>query len=495
MPSAGHDHIRVMSSGVAPLTLDEIAAERARRNLIRFTSYTLPRYEVNWHHQVLGSYLDRVLSGEIRRLMAFMPPQNGKSELVSRRFPAYALGKYPDLRIIASSYSASLAGDMSRDVQKVMETDEYAALFPGTRLPTNRDTESRTALHFDIVGRAGYYRAAGVGGPITGKTANIGIIDDPVKNRDEAESEAFRRSVWGWYTSTFYTRLFGDSGSIIICLTRWHEDDLAGRLLRMMQEEPGADQWTVLNFPAIAEAERHADDPRTIGDPLWPSKYPLDELNRRRIVSGEYDWNALYQQHPIPPGGAMFKHAWFPIVDAAPVKARRCRGWDKAGTNAAGDWTAGGKVAEADGIIYIEDMIRDRLSSGARNKLIRQTAMLDGDRCHIRLEQEPGSGGKESAEISVRELAGYVVRVKPSTTDKVSRARPLASQAEAGNVRLVRGAWNRVFLDEITAFPFGEHDDQVDAVSSGFNELALGQREVIAAVTPGDSSWQREHFR
>jgi len=473
---------------------EAIEAALARRSLVRFTSYTLPGYEVNWHHRVVGSYLDRVLAGEIRRLMVFMPPQNGKSELVSRRFPAYALGKNPDLRIVATSYSASLACDMSRDVMRIMETDAYASLFPETRLPTQADTETRTAMHFEIVGRRGYYRAAGVGGGITGKTANIGIIDDPVKNRDDAESEAYRKSVWGWYTSTFYSRLFGDTGAIIICLTRWHEDDLAGRLLKMMREEPGADQWTVLNFPALAEAQRHPDDPREVGEPLWPSKYPIAELQRRQIVSGEYDWSALYQQRPSPPGGAMFKRHWFQPVDAVPAQARRVRGWDKAGSNASGDWTAGVKVAEHGGIYYIEDVKRDRLSSGARNRMILQAAHEDGSACHIRLEQEPGSGGKESAEISVRELAGFVVRAKPSTTDKVSRARPLASQAEAGNVRLVKGPWNRAFLDEMTAFPFGEFDDQVDGASSAFNELALGNRSVVATVA-NDTSWQRGHFR
>jgi predicted phage terminase large subunit-like protein len=440
--------------------------------------------------------LDRVLSGEIRRLMVFMPPQNGKSELVSRRFPAYALGKRPDLRIIGASYSADLAGDMCRDVQKVMASDEYRVLFPASQLPTHRDPERRMALHFELVNQRGYYRAAGVGGGITGKTANIGIIDDPVKNREEAESETYRKAVWGWYTSTFYTRLFGDTGAIILCLTRWHEDDLAGRLLRNMRDDPGADQWTVLNFPAMAEADRHAEDRREVGAPLWPSKYPIEELQRRRNVSGEYDWQALYQQRPTPPGGAMFKREWLTqIVDAAPVKARRVRGWDKAGSEASGDWTAGVRLAEADGIYYVEDAVRARVSSGARNALMDVTAQQDGTLCHIRIEQEPGSGGKESAEISVRQLAGYVVRVKPSTTDKVSRARPFASQCEAKNVRLVRGAWNKAFLDELTAFPFGEHDDQVDAASGAFNELALGQRDVVAVVQQQDTSWQRSHFR
>lgn len=466
-----------MSAIAASLpTLEGIRTELARRSLVRFTQYTLPQYEVNWHHRVLGSYLDRVLTGEITRLMAFMPPQNGKSELVSRRFPAYALGKHPDLRIVATSYSAGLAGDMSRDVQKVMETEEYTQLFPDTTLPTNADREARTALHFEVVGRRGYYRAAGVGGGITGKTADIGIIDDPVKNREEAESEAHRKAVCGWYTSTFYTRLFGDTGRVIICLTRWHEDDLAGWLLKMAADDPGADQWTVLSFPAIATEARHPEDPRQEGEALWPSKYPIAELHRRQIISGTYDWSALYQQEPKPPGGGMFKREWFEIVDAVPVERERCRGWDKAGTDMGGDWTAGALMSKTpDGLYFVEDVRRARLSSGRRNALMRQTAADDGISVVIRIEQEPGSGGKESAEISVREFAGYAVSVVPSTTNKRERARPLAIQCEAGNVRLLKGAWNKAFIDELCDFDTGAHDDQVDAASSAFNELALGQ--------------------
>ncbi len=230
-----------------------IEAELARRSLLAFTHYTKSDYEINWHHRIVAEHLDRVLVGKCRRLMIFMPPQNGKSELVSRRFPAYAFGKKPNLRIIACRYSDSLAQDMSRDVQKIIDTKEYRTLFPNVRLAEGSDLEKRTQGQFDVVGGTGYYIASGIMGSITGKTSDIGIVDDPIKNRAEAESEVFRDRVWEQYKSAFATRQFGSEGSIIVCLTRWHSDDLAGRLLALAEGNPDAEQWEVLNFPAIKE--------------------------------------------------------------------------------------------------------------------------------------------------------------------------------------------------------------------------------------------------
>lgn len=242
----------------------ELKAVLARKTLIGFTLFTKDDYETNWHHQVVAKALERVLEGKCRRLMIFQPPQTGKSELVSRRFPAYVFGKKPDTKIIACSYNASLAQDMSRDVQKIMSTNEYRALFPETHLAevryekdpmTGRRThqEKRTQGQFDIVSRRGSYLAAGIDGPITGKTADIGILDDPIKNRAEAESEVYRDRVWEWYKSAFATRQFGSDGAIVIAMTRWHQDDLAGRLLELAKSNPAADQWDVVLLPAIKE--------------------------------------------------------------------------------------------------------------------------------------------------------------------------------------------------------------------------------------------------
>jgi predicted phage terminase large subunit-like protein len=462
------------------LTLEQVEAELAvtaqeiaRRSLLTFTSYTFQDYEINWHHRVLAHTLDRVLSGELRRVICLMPPQNGKSELVSRRFPAYAFGRRPDVRIVACSYSASLAQDMSRDVQKVMDTPEYKVLFPDTRLASPRDIEVKTQGQFQIVGRRGHYVAAGVDGPITGKSADIGIVDDPFKNRAEADSETYRDNVWNWFTSTFATRQFGGDGAIIVVLTRWHEDDLAGRLLKMSRENPEAEQWTVVEFPAISEGPL-PHDPRQVGEALWPAKYSLEELRKRRITMGAYDWSSLYQQRPAPVGGGLFRREWFKVVEALPAQvARRVRGWDTAGTEGGGDHTVGVKISEAASMFYVEDVVRGQWGPGGVDKNIKLTAALDGKACGQREEKEGGSAGVAVVAARVKALAGYDYAGVQISGSKVTRCKPFRAQCEAGNVYLLRGAWNEAYIQELCGFPTATHDDQVDGSSCAFNSLLL----------------------
>ena len=466
------------------------AQEIGRRTLLTFTSFTFPDYIISWHHQLVATALDRVLAGKCRRLMIFEPPQNGKSEQVSRRFPAYAFGKRPDVRIIACSYNMSLAQDMSRDVQKIMSTPEYATLFPGTRLGEPRDVEKRTQGQFDIVGRRGSYVAAGIDGPITGKTADIGILDDPIKNRAEAESPVYRDRVWEWYKSAFATRQFGSDGAIILCCTRWNEDDLAGRLLKLASENTDADQWEVLSLPAIAEV---ADAYRQVGNALWPSKYPLPELNRRRAGMGEYDWASLYQQRPAPEGGGLFKREWFRFIDAVPTIARRVRGWDTASTAGGGDWTCGVKVAEARGLFFIEQVTRGQWGPGGVDAIIKQTADMDGRGCAQREEKEGGSAGVAVIAARTKTLAGVDYAGVQISGNKETRIRPFRAQCEAGNVYLLRGDWNEAYISELCGFPTGKHDDQVDATGCGFNAVLMEPAPVMATPTvvgQGRSYWQ-----
>jgi predicted phage terminase large subunit-like protein len=485
--------------------LDQIDIVLARRSNLNFTVYTNDQYEVNWHHRLVASALDRVLAGKCRRLMIFEPPQNGKSEQVSRRFPAYAFGKNPDLKIIACSYNASLAQDMSRDVQKIMSSNQYRALFPNTRLAearfekdpvTGRRThaEKRTQGQFDIVGHKGAYIAAGVAGPITGKTANIGIIDDPVKNRAEAESEIYRDRVWEWYKSAFSTRQFGDQGAIIICLTRWHTDDLAGRLLELAKNNSDADKWEVISLPAICE-EIRSNDPRQIGEALWPEKYPLTELVKRRAL-GEYDFAALYQQTPAPSGGGLFKETWFAgrILDAAPAIMRVARGWDTAGTELGGDYTVGVKIGEeflkhditgelkSTGRFIVLDVVRDQLGPSGVDQLIQVTADLDG-MCAQREEKEGGSAGLAVVDARTKTLVGKDYAGVTVTGSKVTRSKPFRAQCEGGNVYLLRADWNTDYIKELCAFPTGKHDDQVDASSCAFNSVLLEPPPVLEWVT------------
>jgi hypothetical protein len=210
----------------------------------------------------MAERLEAVERGEIKRLMIFSPPRHGKSELVSRRFPAWYLGRNPDRQVISASYGADLAADFGRDVRNIVASPEFTVLFGGVGL-----AEDSGAKHRWHTNRGGSYVAAGVGTAITGRGADILNIDDPTKDREAAESVLVREATWGWYTSTAYTRLM-PGGAVILTMTRWHQDDLAGRLLA--EQESGGDRWEILSLPAL-------DDD---GSALWPERYDVDALQR-----------------------------------------------------------------------------------------------------------------------------------------------------------------------------------------------------------------------
>lgn len=487
------------------------AQQLAREELLGFTQYTYPGYRANWHHARLAAALDGVLAGRIMRLMVFMPPQHGKSELVSRRFPAYALGRNPELGVVAGSYSADLATEMSRDVQKVIDDKAYRAVFPGTRLASEKDPDLRQAAKFGVPGHDGKYISVGVGGGITGKSMDIGIIDDPVKSREEAESDAYRRRVWNWYKDDIRTRRRDDSARIVVTMTRWHEDDLAGRLLRAAREDKLADQWTVISLPAIC-TELKAGDPRQLDEALWPSRFSRIDLETTRVGSGSYAWSALYQQEPVPPGGGMFKRHWFAQrVPVAPgLILRRCRAWDCAATEAVQgndpDWTVGTLLAQlVDGRWLVEHVVRVRTTPKNVDDLILQTARMDGRQVMIREEEEGGSSGKSVIAAHLRMLQGFDYAGLRSSGEKSTRWRSFAVQCEGGNVVLpVAASWEREWLDELALVPYGLHDDQADSVALAFNTLAahkplgpgiasiLPSQPTVGAAPPGE--WQRKYF-
>jgi predicted phage terminase large subunit-like protein len=374
---------------------------------------------------------------------------------------------------------------------------EFAELFPG--ITTRRD--SRAVDRWELDGRRGYMLAAGVGGPITGHGALLGIIDDPVENWEAAQSETIRAKTWEWYRTTFRTRIWED-GAIVLIQTRWHEDDLAGRLL---QDQPG--EWSVLRLPALAETQGERDennarlslapgapDPmdRAPGAPLCPQRFSLQALEQLRRDVGSMAWTAQYQGCPYPPEGNRFKRHWLPLVEVAPKLGRRVRAWDCAATAGGGDYTAGVlMVKTGDGLFYVEDVVRGQWSPGERDRVILATAERDRD-AHastaIVVEQEPGSAGVDASRSIVRMLAGFPVRADRVTGSKQVRAEPFASQAEAGNVRLVRGAWNGAWLEELCVFPNGRHDDQVDASSAAFTALAAVPKTAAPRVVSGMSS-------
>lgn len=450
---------------------------QARKSLLHFTNYTYPQYRAEAVHALMADALDGLVEGRTKRLMIFAPPQHGKSELTSVRLPAYWLGRRPDEPIILASYGADLAYSKSRQARQIVEGAEFKRLFP--EVATN--PSSRAVNNWELLGRRGGMLAAGVGGPITGHGAMLGIIDDPFENWEQAQSPTYRERAWEWYRTTFRTRVW-EAGAIVLIMTRWHEDDLAGRL---MLAQPGA--WDVLRLPALAETQADRDfhnlrmglakgqrDPlrRRPGQALAPGRYSAEALAQLKTDVGSLAWSAEYQGAPTVAEGNRFKRSWFEIVEAAPAGGRWVRYWDKAATADGGAHTAGVLIGCIDKTYYIADVRRGQWSAGERDRIMVQTAQMDGTTVQIVVEQEPGSGGKESAEASIRMLAGFPVYADRVTGDKDTRLEPFAAQCEAGNVKLVRGPWNMAFLDELAAIPSGRYRDQSDAAGGAFNKLA-----------------------
>jgi len=266
----------------------------------------LPYYKANWHHDVIADHLEKVERGEIDRLMIFMPPRHGKSELASILFPAWYIGRNPQAKVIAASYSSELAQDFGYQVRNHINDKAFQSVFNTT---LKDDSKAKNNWRTD---QGGHYLAVGAGGAVTGRGSDLLIIDDPVKNREEADSAVYREKIYRWYTSTAYTRLH-KGGRIVLIQTRWHDSDLAGRLLK---ENPN--EWTVLSFPAIATQQEECRD---VGEPLWEDKYDLEALLRIKENVKE-DWSPLYQQEPIDTTNTEFKPEWIRYYDKEPDRVK-----------------------------------------------------------------------------------------------------------------------------------------------------------------------------
>ncbi|HET8730491.1 MAG TPA: phage terminase large subunit [Moraxellaceae bacterium] len=440
-----------------------LARRRARVDLIEFAKYTNPAYVPAAHHRLIADKLEAVARGEIKRLIIAMPPRHGKSELASRRFPSWFLGNYPDQPIIAASYNAELAGDFGREVRNIVGSPEYQALFPVTLA---EDSKAANRWH---TSRGGGYVAAGVGTAITGRGAKILLIDDPFKDRKEADSELNRQRVKDWYTSTAYTRLM-PGGAIIVIQTRWHDDDLAGWLLA--EQERGGDKWGVLCLPAINGE----------GKALWPEWYPIERLQEIQAVLPARDWNALYQQNPIPDDGDYFKGDWFGEYDFPPKGLSVYGASDYAVTDGGGDYTEHGVFGmDANGNLYVLDWWFGQTTSDvwieSKCDLIRKhnPACWFGEAGPIRRAVEP---------FMVRRMMerNTICRIEwlPSIADKEARARGFQGLASMGKVFLPKhAAWKGHVLQQLMRFPAGKHDDAVDVCSL----LGRGMEHITPAVS------------
>jgi len=420
------------------------------------------------HHRLLIRELEKISSGENDRLMVFMPPGSAKSTYASVLFPPWWFARHPRSNVIGASYGADLAQSFSRKAQNLIR--EHSATL-GYGLATENVERWATTS-------GGEYKAVGSGASVTGFRADLIIMDDPIRGRADADSPLIRDKIWAWYWADLVTRL-KPGGRIVLIQTRWHEDDIAGRL-----QQTEGDRWRVIKLPALASAN---DDPlgRSLGEPLWADDgcaYGGELLNIRKgyeTAGGMRDWASLYQQEPRPAEGALFKVARLneAAIDAIdwPSGGHVVRAWDLAATAATGtrdpDWTVGVKLARLKDRYCVLDVARMRGGPADVQAKIVETAALDGKSVFISLPQDPGQAGKQQVAWLTSQLAGYRVQSSPETGDKATRAGPFASQVNVGNVAMVRGSWNRAYCDELSAFPSGAKDDQVDASSRAFGEL------------------------
>lgn len=464
-------------------SLDELRQEKLKRlkreqlrraaqnSLKDFILYNNDDYMMGWVHEEICETLDQfyedVKAKKSPRIIICLPPRSGKSEIISRNFPAYLFGRDPNLNIISASYSGDLASRFNLDVQRIIDSDNYKKIFPETFLggkayPQYKKTDSL----FEIVNHKGSYRSAGVGGGVTGMGCDILIIDDPFKDRADANSPTIREKTYDWYKSTAYTRL-SDGGGIIILQTRWHIADLAGQLISKMHSDEKADQFKVIEYQAIAE---HDEKHRKKGEALHPERYSLAKLEAIRQTLGAYEWAALYQQHPVPKEGATFKLDNFRRYNEKniPVSFDRILGsWDMTFKDKKdNDFVVGQVWGKKGADFYLLDQVRGQWDFVKTLQVFIQLAEK-WKRCHGWLIEDKANG---SAIIST--LKKHISGLKPinPTESKIARAEAISIYIETGNVYIPENAPYIADLeDEIINFPAVDHDDQIDCMTQALN--------------------------
>lgn len=455
---------------------ETLARHEARENFWGYRKYITPNMIDGWWQREVSVHLQQFYTDFKAKkrpvLVLTSPPQHGKSVQVVDLI-SWIAGLDPSLKTIFASFSDRLGVRANMRLQRIYDSPRYMQLF-GQRINSENIVTQvgrylRNSEILEYVGSDGYFRNATINGAVTGEGLDIGVIDDPIKGRKEASSVKTRQGVWDWLTDDFMTR-FSDAGALLMIMTRWHVDDPTGRLL---ESDPAI---KVLHYPAIAE---HDEEHRKKGEALFPELKPVDFLLKRKKVMSQAGWESVYQQRPIVIGGGMFPIEKFETVQAIPNRGdvlKAVRYWDKAGTKDGGAYTAGVLILKCkDGTFVVADVRRGQWQALDREKIIKQCAQADkqlGYSVTTYVEQEPGSGGKESAENTIRSLVGFNARADKVTGDKITRAEPYSAQVQAGNIKVLDAYWTRDFIDEHELFPAGKYKDQVDAASGAFNKLA-----------------------
>lgn len=421
---------------------------------------------------MLFNALERVERGELKRLMVFMPPRHSKSEVCSIQFPAWFIGRNKDRNIIESSYSADLAVDFGRQVRNLVKSKNYQNIFDGVSLAEDSEAKGK----WNTNGR-GAYNAVGVGGATTGKGADVLIIDDPIKNRKDAESSVVRESTWDWYKSTARTRL-SPNGAIVIVMTRWHMDDLAARILNNDTDN----QWEIIDFPAIAT---HDEDHRKEGEALWADHFTLEILSQTKKDIGAYEWTALYQQKPISSETQEFKPEYYKYRTLEEMENKRTINYltiDTAISQASSAdntgfcdnsvdnenfWTFKAwkmKISPLELIDYLFTLQKQR----RYDKIgIEKTIYLQAIKPFIDEEQRR------------RGLFLPIVELQHNQTAKEIRIRALLPRYESGSIYHIKG-YVQDLESEQTSFPKGVHDDVLDAAAYQVQIVAVNNNSTMA---------------
>lgn len=427
-------------------------------------------YIHGWHVDAICEHLEAITAEQISRLLINIPPGTMKSTLCSVFWPAWEWGPkgLAHTRMIGASHEQGLAVRDTRKMRNLITSDWYQERWP---IALTSDQNQKTYYENESTG----FRQACAVSSMTGRRGDRVVWDDP-HSVEAALSDAHRETALRVFQETLPTRLNNpDRSAIVIVMQRLHENDVSGHIL---ESDLGYEH---LCLPMEFEADRRCatsigfKDPRTEeGELLFPARFSRETVERDKKAMGSMAVAGQFQQRPAPRSGGFFAWQNIEVVSAAPKLRKVVRYWDKAGTDGAGACTAGVKMGRGDdGCFYVLDVVRGQWSAAPREKAIRSTAELDGKQVEIWIEQEPGSGGKESAEATVKNLAGFKIKAERATGDKAVRAEPYAVQVEAGNVKVVRGDWNQAFIDEHKSFPVGKYKDQIDAAGGAFNKLAV----------------------
>jgi len=431
-----------------------------RYSLIDFSILTNPRYKPNWHHEIIAKELEKIDKGEAewKVLIVMMPPRSGKSELTSINFPAYFLGRNPDKEIITASYSGDLAVDFGSKTRNLIDSPEYKLIFGSVTLKEDEQSKAKWRTN-----KNGSYISTGIGGAITGRGANVLIIDDPIKNREEAESQVIRDKQWDWFTSTAYTRLNPD-GKIVLILTRWHLDDLAGRI---MQNTELASRTKIISFPAIAEED---EEHRKKGEVLWPSRYSLEEIESIKKSIGITNFASLYQQKPILSENQEFKQHWFTYkewTEVLNVKTRNFMSIDTAiSKRSAADftgitcnfvdkenhWHIKTYQKKVDPKELIDLIFRLNDTDGYEKIGIEETIYLQAIKPFL------------DDEMRRRNKYLNIIPLKHNEIAKETRIRGLIPRYESKSIIHITGECEGL-EEELLSFPKGAHDDVLDSLA------------------------------